>query len=75
LAAPFVHQEKWDVPVVFADGLDDFMKVESLPTVLLLDRTGKISYRINGYPPEGFTEALTIAIQAAMGSTPVPADH
>jgi thiol-disulfide isomerase/thioredoxin len=67
--APFLSHEKWDVPVVYADGLDDFMKVQSLPTVLILDRSGKITYRINGYPPEGFAENLTNAIQAAVGST------
>jgi thiol-disulfide isomerase/thioredoxin len=68
LVAPFLSHEKWDVPVVYADGLDDFVKVESLPTVLILDRAGKITYRINGYPPEGFAENLTTAIQAAIGS-------
>jgi thiol-disulfide isomerase/thioredoxin len=75
LVAPFLNHEKWDVPVVYADGLDDFVKVESLPTVLILDRAGKITYRINGYPPEGFAENLTAAIQAAVGlapSTPSP---
>lgn len=69
LVAPFLSHEKWDVPVVYADGLDDFVKVQSLPTVLILDRSGKIAYRINGYPPEGFAENLTNAIQAAVGST------
>jgi thiol-disulfide isomerase/thioredoxin len=69
LVAPFLSHEKWDVPVVYADGLDDFVKVQSLPTVLILDRSGKITYRINGYPPEGFAENLTNAIQAAVGST------
>jgi thiol-disulfide isomerase/thioredoxin len=68
LVAPFLSHEKWDVPVVYADGLDDFVKVQSLPTVLILDRSGKITYRINGYPPEGFAENLTNAIQAAVGS-------
>jgi thiol-disulfide isomerase/thioredoxin len=68
LVAPFLSHEKWDVPVVYADGLDDFVKVESLPTVLVLDRAGKIAYRINGYPTDGFAENLTNAIQAAVGS-------
>jgi thiol-disulfide isomerase/thioredoxin len=73
LVVPFLSHEKWDVPVVYADGLDDFVKVESLPTVLVLDRFGKITYRINGYPPEGFAENLTNAIQAAVNSAPATA--
>jgi thiol-disulfide isomerase/thioredoxin len=70
LVGPFLSHEKWDVPVVYADGLDEFVKVQSLPTVLIVDRAGKISYRINGYPPEGFAENLTNGIQAAVGTTP-----
>ena len=73
LVAPFLSHEKWDVPVVYADGLDEFVKVGSLPTVMILDRAGKITYRINGYPPEGFAENLTNAIQAAVGAGASPA--
>jgi thiol-disulfide isomerase/thioredoxin len=73
LVAPFLSHEKWDVPVVYADGLDEFVKVESLPTVLIVDRSGKITYRINGYPPEGFAENLTNGIQAAVAVVPTPA--
>lgn len=65
LVPEFVAHEKWDVPTVYADGLDDFMKVVSLPTVMVFDRAGKIIYRINGFPPEGFTENLNTAIQSA----------
>jgi thiol-disulfide isomerase/thioredoxin len=73
LVAPFLKHEKWDVPVVYADGLDEFVKVQSLPTVLIVDRSGKITYRINGYPPEGFAENLTNGIQAAVGTGASPA--
>jgi len=64
--APFLAHEKWNVPVAYADGLDEFMKVESLPTVVILDRSGKITYRADGFMPEGFQEALTAAIQSAL---------
>jgi thiol-disulfide isomerase/thioredoxin/predicted negative regulator of RcsB-dependent stress response len=63
---PFVASQKWDVPVIYADGLDDFMKVDSLPTVLILGRGGNIVYRVGGLPPEGFSESLTAAIQKAL---------
>ncbi len=53
--------------MIYADGLDDFMKVDSLPTVLILGRGGNIVYRVGGLPPEGFTESLTAAIQKALG--------
>jgi hypothetical protein len=37
-----------------------------LPTIVILDRSGKISYRTDGFLPDGFQENLTTAIQAAM---------
>jgi thiol-disulfide isomerase/thioredoxin len=64
--APFVKRQKWNLPVVYADGLNDFMKVEALPTVVILDRLGKITYRVDGFMPDGFQENLTNAIQAAL---------
>jgi len=67
LVPGFVAKEKWDVPVVFADGLDGFMNVVNLPTVIILDRTGKIAFRMDGFPTKGFTEYLTAAIQETVG--------
>jgi thiol-disulfide isomerase/thioredoxin len=66
LVRPYLAHEKWDLPVVYADGLDNFLGVASLPTVMILDRTGKISYRVNGYSPDGFSESVISAIQAAL---------
>ena len=66
LVAPFVAREKWNVPIVFADGLDDLLKVETLPTVLIIDHKGKIVYRVGGLSPDAFSEELTTAIQSAM---------
>ena len=63
----FVAREKWNVPVAFADGLDDFMGVDTLPTVIIFDRAGKITFRLNGFPAKGFSESLTTAIQEALG--------
>ncbi|HXJ16011.1 MAG TPA: redoxin family protein [Candidatus Polarisedimenticolia bacterium] len=65
---PFVAGEKWNVPVVYADGLDVFLKVDSLPTVLVLGRTQKIVYRAEGLAPEGFPASLIAAIQGALGT-------
>ena len=67
---PFVAGQKWDVPVIYADGLNDFMKVDSLPTVLILGRGGNIVYRVGGVPPGGFSESLTAAIRSALGAGP-----
>jgi thiol-disulfide isomerase/thioredoxin len=63
---PYVQREKMTVPVLFADGFDDFLGVRSLPTVLVLDRAGKIVYRVDGFNAEEFVASLTAAIQQAL---------
>ena len=68
--APFVAREKWAMPVVFADGLDDFLNVASLPTLLVLDRSGKIFYRADGLDPDTFPTSLITAIQNALSAAP-----
>jgi thiol-disulfide isomerase/thioredoxin len=67
---PFIDEQKWKVPVVFADGLDEFLRVLSLPTVIVIDHTGKISYRINGYQSEEFRERLTNAVDRSFAPLP-----
>lgn len=66
--APFVARQKLDTPVVFADGLDDFLSVGSLPTTLVLDRTGKIVYRVDGFDRGNFVPGITAAIQKVLDS-------
>ncbi|HKV04504.1 MAG TPA: TlpA disulfide reductase family protein [Candidatus Acidoferrales bacterium] len=68
LVPPFVAHEKWDVPVFYADGLDGFMNVKTLPTVLVIGRSGEIVYRTNGLSTDGFSESLSAAIQSALAS-------
>jgi hypothetical protein len=34
--------------------------------VIILDRAGKIAFRMDGFPTKGFTEDLTTAIQEAL---------
>ncbi|MGA8768168.1 MAG: thioredoxin-like domain-containing protein [Candidatus Acidiferrales bacterium] len=66
----FVARDKWDVPVVYADGLGEFLKAETLPAVLILGRTGEIAYRTGGFPRDAFADSLTAAIQTALGAAP-----
>ncbi|MFZ3200284.1 MAG: thioredoxin-like domain-containing protein [Candidatus Acidiferrales bacterium] len=67
---PFLAHAKWDMPVAYADGLDVFLNVRFLPTVLVLDRSGKIVFSVNGPAPETLPESLTSAIQRALASAP-----
>ncbi len=65
---PFVQHVKWDIPIVYADGLDEFLTVESLPTVVVLDRDGKIVYRVGGLDLRQFSNSLNAALQNALAA-------
>ncbi len=66
LVAPYLEADKPRTPVVFADGLDRFFTVNSFPTVMVVDRAGKIAYRSNGFEPDVFEPNLAAAVRRAL---------
>jgi thiol-disulfide isomerase/thioredoxin len=71
LVAPFLQERKPGGVLVFADGVGPALKVESIPTVMVLDKTGKIAYRTQGFAPDGFADVTSAAItKAASASAP-----
>lgn len=71
LVKGYLEEDKPRTPVVFADGLDRFFTVNSYPTVLVIDRAGKIAFRSDGVDPESFASDLTAAVHRAL--TPLSA--
>jgi thiol-disulfide isomerase/thioredoxin len=63
LVLPFLQEEKPKTPALFADGLDRLLSVNSFPTTVILDRTGRIAFREDGFDPEGFDKSLSDAIE------------
>jgi thiol-disulfide isomerase/thioredoxin len=68
LVAPYLKENKPQANVVFADGLDRLFAINAFPTVVIIDRSGKIVYRAEGYDEEGFQKSLVSAIHQALGS-------
>src|SRR6266851_6020878 len=66
LVKDYLEADKPRTAVVFADGLDRFFAVNSFPTVLVLDRAGKIAYRSDGFEPDTFEPDLTAAVRRAL---------
>src|SRR6202140_1903053 len=64
--APYLEEVKPQIPVVFADGLDHVFGVNSLPTVVIIDRRGKVAYRAEGFGEETFERDLTAAARRAL---------
>lgn len=69
LVAPFLQQQKIGGTAVFADGVNQALHVESIPTVVVLDKSGKIAYRTQGFAPDGFTDLAITAIAKASATT------
>ena len=69
LVPPYVKEVKPQTTVVFADGLDRLFAVNSFPTVVIIDREGKIVYRAEGYGEDNFQQSLTAAIHQALEPT------
>jgi thiol-disulfide isomerase/thioredoxin len=68
LVPPYLQEEKLHTTVVFADGLDTLLSVRSFPTVVILDRLGKIAYRAEGFDPEDVEAVLTRAVRHALAA-------
>jgi thiol-disulfide isomerase/thioredoxin len=66
LVPPFLQQEKPKTPVLFADNLDLLFAVSSFPTTVVLDRSGKIAFRSDGFDPDSVERDLTDAIQRTL---------
>jgi thiol-disulfide isomerase/thioredoxin len=68
LVPPYLQEEKPHTTVVFADGLDTLLSVRSFPTVVILDRTGKIAYRAEGFDPDDVDAELNNAVRHALAA-------
>jgi thiol-disulfide isomerase/thioredoxin len=66
LVAPYLEEDKPRTAVVFADGLDRLFAVNSFPTVMVIDRLGKIAYRSEGFGPDTFEQELAAAVRRVM---------
>ena len=65
LVPPFLAEEKPKTPALYADGLENLLRVNSFPTTVILDRNGKIAFRQDGFDPDGFEKSLGDAIDRA----------
>jgi thiol-disulfide isomerase/thioredoxin len=74
--ANFVKQEQWKIPVVYAQGLDHFLEVTALPTLVIFDRQGQVVFREVGMNPDTFEKQLenklrqVLAKQSATAAPP-----
>jgi thiol-disulfide isomerase/thioredoxin len=68
LVAPYLAAAKPRTTVVFADGLERLFSVNAFPTVIVIDRQGKIAYRSDGFDPDTFEQELTAGVRRVLGA-------
>lgn len=68
LVKPYVGRERMRTTVVFPDGLELFFNVNVLPTLLVLNREGRILYRGEGFAPQTLEAELAGAIERGLAS-------
>ncbi len=66
LVGAYLAEEKPKSSVVFADGLDRLLGVNSFPTTLVLDRAGRIAYRAEGVDMDSPEASLVEAIEKTL---------
>jgi cytochrome c biogenesis protein CcmG/thiol:disulfide interchange protein DsbE len=67
--APSLQDQKPGGTLVFADGVNKAFHVESIPTILVLDKAGKIAHRTQGFAPDGFADLVSAAITKASAAS------
>jgi thiol-disulfide isomerase/thioredoxin len=70
LVAPYLEEVKPRTTVVFADGLENLFRVEAFPTVIVLDRSGRVSYRTDGFGDSGFITELSAVVRRLLAESP-----
>jgi thiol-disulfide isomerase/thioredoxin len=66
LVPAYLQEVRPRTTVVFADGLDRLLAVNSLPTIIILDRSGKIAYRAEGFDPDAVEAELNSALRRVL---------
>lgn len=66
LVQPYLNQNKHKLPVVFADGIDEHFNISSIPTTIVINREGQVSFRMRGFNPnDDFVARLSEVIESA----------
>lgn len=60
---PFLKAQKWPSLAYYEDGMAAALRINSIPTTMVLDKEGNIASRMNGYIADRFVEMLSERIR------------
>ena len=65
---PFLTAQKWDKAVYFEDGLARLLNVMNIPTTIMIDKSGHVASRMDGFDPSTFLDQMTGRIQSLLSA-------
>jgi len=65
----FLKEEQWTIPVAYAQGLDRLLGVNSLPTLMIFDRSGHVVFREGGVAASTFVDTVERKVRGALGQS------
>ncbi len=63
---PFLEVNKWNKQVYYEDGLATLLRINSIPTTVILDKQGNIISRLNGFIAERFVDMIADRVNDAL---------
>lgn len=63
---PFLKAQKWAPQAYYEDGMAAALRINSIPTAMVLDREGNIVSRMNGYIADRFVDMLSERIRESL---------
>lgn len=63
---PFLKAQKWAPQAYYEDGMAAALRINSIPTAMVLDREGSIVSRMNGYIADRFVDMLSERIRESL---------
>lgn len=66
--APFLEANGWNKRVYFDAGLQQLLKVTSIPTTIVFDKRGRLAARLIGFDPNRFVAMLAERIDRALAA-------
>jgi len=65
----FLKEEQWTTEVAYAQGLDRFLGVLSLPTLVIFNRNGHVVFREEGLVVSTFVDTVEQKVHVALGES------
>ena len=66
---PFLTAEQWPKTVYFEDGLARLLNVMNIPTTIVIDKSGHVASRMDGFDPSTFLDQMTERIQTMLADS------